>query len=235
MVAWCRCTQSTYLVGPDRTTCSSSPHTGHGMRSPLTVPERRPRRGSVSRRWRDTATAWISLSSPGEWSPTASPPSVAPSLLAPLAKRERMDSETSTSSSRLRPSRGTIRVDGWPVDQFVHTHESIAYWQTGSGSRADAPWPTCSATGTALTGPDVDAGSARARPHFAAPGDIAGPMAASPTSSRRWIGSRPSCTTGGPRACRRLTSRSARHASAAANDPAGPSRPDLCSVVHVVW
>jgi len=66
------------------------------------------------------------------------------------------------------PYRETVRVEGWPVELFVHTTESIAYWLDLERQQGRCTLAHMLATGVPLAGPDVDEVSAQARAHVAA-------------------------------------------------------------------
>jgi hypothetical protein len=66
------------------------------------------------------------------------------------------------------PYRETIRVEGWPVELFVHTDESIDYWLDRERQQGGCTLANMLATGQPLTGSDAEVVSARARAHIAA-------------------------------------------------------------------
>lgn len=54
------------------------------------------------------------------------------------------------------PYRETLRVDGWPVELFVHTDESIGYWFGLEQAKGSCTLAHMLATGVGLVGPDID-------------------------------------------------------------------------------
>ena len=59
------------------------------------------------------------------------------------------------------PYRETIRVEGWPVELFVHTDESIVYWLDRERQQGGCTLANMLATCKPLAGPDVDEVSAK--------------------------------------------------------------------------
>lgn len=70
------------------------------------------------------------------------------------------------------PYRETLRVDGWPVELFVHTEESIAHWFDIERAEGRCVLAHMLATGVGLSGPDVSPVQELARAHV-----VAGPPA----------------------------------------------------------
>ena len=71
----------------------------------------------------------------------------------------------SGSGERVRE---TIRVDGVPVELFVHTDESVAYWFERERQAGGCTLAHMLATGLPLAGDEVDPLQVRAREHLAA-------------------------------------------------------------------
>lgn len=65
------------------------------------------------------------------------------------------------------PYRETIRVDGWPVELFVHTDDSVGYWFERERRQGLCVLAQMLAAGRGLLGPELDALQQRARTHIA--------------------------------------------------------------------
>jgi hypothetical protein len=65
------------------------------------------------------------------------------------------------------PYRETLRVDGWPVELFVHTEESVAYWFGVEHEKGGCTMAHMLATGVGLAGPEVAPFQELARAHLA--------------------------------------------------------------------
>jgi hypothetical protein len=65
------------------------------------------------------------------------------------------------------PYRETVRVDGWPVELFVHTKESMGYWFGVEQAQGSCTLAHMLATGIGLAGPDIDPAQELARVHVA--------------------------------------------------------------------
>jgi hypothetical protein len=65
------------------------------------------------------------------------------------------------------PYRETLRVEGWPVEPFVHTDESIAYWFDVERVKGGCTLAHMLATGVVLAGPDAGTVQELARAHVA--------------------------------------------------------------------
>ena len=65
------------------------------------------------------------------------------------------------------PYRETLRVEGWPVELFVHTDESITYWFGDERAKGSCTLAHMLATGMPLGGPEVDRLQAFAQAHLA--------------------------------------------------------------------
>lgn len=61
------------------------------------------------------------------------------------------------------PYREIIRVDGVPVELFIHTPDSLAYWYDREGAEGRCTLAHMLATGIALTGADAEATQSAAR------------------------------------------------------------------------
>lgn len=65
------------------------------------------------------------------------------------------------------PYRETLRVDGWPVELFVHTDESVAYWFDVERAQGRCTLAHMLATGVGLAGPNIGAVQELARAQLA--------------------------------------------------------------------
>jgi predicted nucleotidyltransferase len=92
-------------------------------------------------------------------------------LVAVLAGSAAVGTATATSDLDIvvviagppAPYRETIRVDGVPVELFVHTADSLAYWYDRERAESRCTLAHMLATGIALTGAEAEATQAAAR------------------------------------------------------------------------